>query len=276
MIREKYSNEIISELMSKYGMLLNVINKNKTENFQNDLYRVRIANKTENITEPAQLSYPKINVGLGRCNFENEPVFYCSDLSTTAIAEMLKYKNPTNQYLYLSVWKFKPNFNINIFPLLNKAKSKGLTDKVDILNIISDKKKRHLAKKQLLDIEKFFYDTDHSISASICNILFKRNTFPCDCIFYPSIIEEEKGINISIKPDFVDKVLSFERAYKFELFEIEKGHYEVCLLNLTMSKNNFKWHKSNIENLLLRTLINKDLGLKSKNEFENYSISVKF
>lgn len=260
MTSKNSSDEIISELTSKYGFLLNLINKSNTENLQTDLYRVRITNKYENITEPEQLSYPKFNVSSGRCNFENEPIFYCSDKSTTAIAETLKYKNPLNHYLYLSVWKLKPDNNINIFPLVEKAKQKGLVKDLDILKIISDEEKKNIVKKQLLEIEKYFYDVDHSKSASISHILFNRKIFPCDCIFYPSIIDTETGINISLKTEFVDKNLSFQRAYKFELFG-EKGNYKTELLKYTLSKSEFKWQTPNLEQLLFRILVKKDLGL---------------
>jgi hypothetical protein len=260
MTNKNSSNEIITELTSKYGFLLNLINKSNTENFQNDLYRVRIANKYEKIVEPEQLSYPKDNVSAGRCNFENHPVFYCNDKSTTAIAEILKYKNPINQYLYLSVWKLKPSYDINIFPLLGKAKQKGLVKDMDILKIISNEEKRKMANKQLLEIEKYFYDFDHSKSASICHILFNRKILPCDCIFYPSIIDTETGINISLKTDFVDKILTFQRAYQIELFG-NSGNFKIEILNYTLSKSKFKWQKPDLKQLLCRTLVQKDLGL---------------
>lgn len=260
MINKNSSNEIITELTLKYGFLLSVINKSNTTNFQNDLYRVRIANKDEKILEPGQLSYPKSKVGAGRCNFENNPIFYCSDKSTTAIAEILKYKNPLDHYLYLSVWKLKSGKDINIFPLLDKAKKKGLVKDIDILKFISNEEKKNIAKKQLLEIEKFFYDADHSKSASICHIIFNRKILPCDCIFYPSIIDRETGINIALNTDFVDKNLIFQRAYKFELFG-ESGNYKTDFLNYTLSQNEFKWEKPNFEQLLFRTLVKKDLGL---------------
>jgi len=263
MTNKKSSNKIITELTSKFGFLLNLINKNYTDDFQNDLYRLRITNKYENIVEPEQLSYPKDKVSAGRCNFENQPVFYCSDKSTTAIAEILKYKNPLNQYLYLSVWKLKPGYDINIFPLLGKAKQKGLVKDMDILKIISNEEKRKMANEQFLEIEKYFYDLNHSKSASICHIMFNRKYLPSDCIFYPSIIDTETGINISLKTDFVDKTLSFQRAYQIELFENSKnsGEFKIEILNYTLSKSNFKWQKPNLEQILFRALVQKDLGL---------------
>ncbi|MBU2884174.1 RES domain-containing protein [Gilvimarinus agarilyticus] len=254
------SNKIITEFESKYGFLLNLINKNNTVNIQNDLYRVRIANKSENILETEQLSYPKTNVSSGRCNFENNPIFYCSDKSTTAISETLKYTNPSNKHLFLSVWRLKPDKDINIFPLINKAKQKGLLKDIDPLSIITDETKRNISRKQLLEIEKYFYDADHSKSASICHILFKRKILPCDCIFYPSIIDSETGINISLKTDFVDKSLAFQRAYKFELFGGPEN-YKMKLLKYTLSKNKFKWLPPNPEQILFRALTEKDLGL---------------
>src|SRR5690606_24374967 len=144
----------------------------------------------------------------------------------------LKYKNPLNQYLYLSVWKLKSDKDINIFPLIGKANQKGQVKDIDILKVITDKKKRNIARKQLLEIERYFYDADHSKSASICHILFNRKILPCDCIFYPSIIDSETGINISLKTDFVDKSLEFQRAYKFELFG-KLRNYKMELLKYT-------------------------------------------
>lgn len=91
-------------------------------------------------------------------------------------------------------------------------------------------------------------------------ILFNRKIFPCDCIFYPSIIDNETGINSSLKTEFVDKALIFQRAYKFELFG-EKGNYKTELLKYTLSKSEFKWQSPNLEQLLFRTLVKKDLGL---------------
>lgn len=40
-----FSNDIIHQLTSDYGFLLNLVNLNNTVNFQNYLYRVRIAKK---------------------------------------------------------------------------------------------------------------------------------------------------------------------------------------------------------------------------------------
>lgn len=257
MINKNSSDKIISDLTSKYGFLLNLRNENNTQNFQHDLFRVRIANKHEHINGQEQLSYPKSNVSSGRCNFENDPIFYCSDKSTTAIAETLKYKNPIDNYLYLSVWRLKFGMNINIFPFLDRAKQEGLLVDIDVLGVISDEEKRNIAKKQLLEVEEYFYDIDHSKSASICHILFNRKNFPCDCIMYPSFIAAETGINVSIKTDFVDKYLMFQRAYKFELFG-EKGDYKMNLLSSTISKGEFVWEIPSSNQIPLNTLV-KDL-----------------
>lgn len=47
-----FSNDIIHQLTSDYGFLLNLVNLNNTVNFQNYLYRVRIAKKGDLINEP--------------------------------------------------------------------------------------------------------------------------------------------------------------------------------------------------------------------------------
>jgi hypothetical protein len=260
MSKENYSDEYSNQFISKYGFLLSIINKTVTDKFQNDLYRVRITDKKEKIVEPTQLSYPKNNITIGRCNLVNQPVFYCSDKSTTAIAEILKYRNPLNQYLYLSVWKFIPENDLIIFTLLEKAIKKGLVKDMDILKIIPDKIKRRKASQQLSEIEKYFYDFDHFKSATICDTLFNRSVLPCDCIFYPSAIETELGINISMKAEIADKLLSFQRAYKLELFEDVENH-KIEVLGYTLSKTDFKWKKPNPNDLIFRTLIKEDLGI---------------
>lgn len=261
MNNNKYIDILINELNSKYGNVLNVINKNITDSFPNEYYRVRLVDKQEKISNINQLSYPKHNVSFGRCNFVNEPVFYCSDRASTAIAETFKYQNLTNKYLYLSVWKFKPGKEINIFPLLHNAKQKGLISKVNSLSVIQCAEKRIIAKKQLLELEKHFYDDDTSISAAISNILFYRNLFPCDSIFYPSAIKNETGINISIKTDYFDRNVDFKRAHLLEVSS-QKNSYKVLPLKYTLSsKDEIIWRDSNLDEIIFRTLLYKDLDL---------------
>lgn len=261
MDNENNIEKLLNEFKSRYGFLLNIVNRSNTSNLPHNLYRVRLVNKNEEIKKIEQLSYPKAKVNLGRCNFAKEPIFYCSDKATTAIAEILKYQKPLNKHLYISVWKFKPSVEIDIFPLLKKAKHKQIFSKIDPLIIISNKGKRQKAEKQLLEIEKYFYDDNHLQSACMSKVLLSNDILPCDCIFYPSVIPNEKGINIALKTEYFEENVVFQRAYMFELTGFPKN-YKVLPLKYTLShSNDLIWQETDFDQLLLRTLLNQDLNL---------------
>jgi hypothetical protein len=258
-MNDEKTESLLNEFNLKYGFVLNLVNKSNTDNFPQYFYRVRLVERTEKIKNIEQLSYPKSGISLGRCNLENEPVFYCSDKSTTAFREILKYRNPINKDVYLSVWKFKPGINISIFPLLNKAVQKGIILKSNPLEIIPDIEKKIKAENQLLEIEKYFYDENHLQSACVSNLLFRNAILPCDCIFYPSAIENEIGINISVKTEYFNENFEFQRAYKFE-FSGSVKDYKVLPLKYTLSKSNeLVWAEADLRELIFRTLINVDL-----------------
>lgn len=257
------TDDIVREFNSKYGFILYLVHRNNTDNLPENLYRVRLVDKSEKINRIEQLSYPKSGrISLGRCNLANEPVFYCSDKSTTVMAEILKCQDPTDKDVYLSVWKFKPGVNVNIFPLLDKARQKGLKFKTNPLKIIPNIERRTAVKSQLQDIEKYFYDKDDYFkSASVSNLLFQNDILPCDCIFYPSAIEKETGINISVKTDYFDENFEFQRAYKFEFSGFTKN-YKVFPLKYTLSKTDeLVWAEVDYSQLLLRTLLETDMNL---------------
>lgn len=269
-----FSNDIIHQLTSDYGFLLNLVNLNNTVNFQNYLYRVRIAKKGDLINEPQNLSYPKNNIKIGRCNFDNQAVFYCCDSSTTAFAETLKYSkdlNFTDYYIYLSVWKLKPLNEITIFPLLNKAFSKGLVKNSNIINF-KNYAINNSVKNQLIEIEKYFYDIDYNKSASISNFLFNRDYNPCDAIFYPSKIKKESGVNIAFRTEFVDENLEFQRGYKFEIVK-ESDTYKLDFLKFTLSKSNFIWETPNWEHFLIKKFT--EIDLKIMINTKNLSLNIK-
>jgi len=269
-----FSNDIIHQLTSDYGFLLNLVNLNNTVNFQNYLYRVRIAKKGDLINEPQNLSYPKNNIKIGRCNFDNQAVFYCCDSSTTAFAETLKYSkdlNFTDYYIYLSVWKLKPLNEITIFPLLNKAFSKGLVKNSNIINF-KNYAINNSVKNQLIEIEKYFYDIDYNKSASISNFLFNRDYNPCDAIFYPSKIKKESGVNIAFRTEYVDENLEFQRGYKFEIVK-ESDTYKLDFLKFTLSKSNFIWETPNWEHFLIKKFT--EIDLKIMINTKNLSLNIK-
>ena len=269
-----FSNDIIHQLTSDYGFLLNLVNLNNTVNFQNYLYRVRIAKKGDLINEPQNLSYPKNNIKIGRCNFDNQAVFYCCDSSTTAFAETLKYSkdlNFTDYYIYLSVWKLKPLNEITIFPLLNKAFFFLLVKNSNIINF-KNYAINNSVKNQLIEIEKYFYDIDYNKSASISNFLFNRDYNPCDAIFYPSKIKKESGVNIAFRTEFVDENLEFQRGYKFEIVK-ESDTYKLDFLKFTLSKSNFIWETPNWEHFLIKKFT--EIDLKIMINTKNLSLNIK-
>lgn len=252
----------MAKFKEKYGFILNLVNKTNTDNFPHNLYRVRLVDKKRKIEDITQLSYPKTNVSLGRCNFANDPTFYCSDKSTTAIAEIFKYQDPSNKYLYLSVWKFNAGNELTIFALLSKALKKGLISEKRKLKIIPNKEQRLPAERQLEEMEKLFYDDNHLHSATMSNMLFDSKIFPCDCIFYPSVISNELGTNISIKAKYFDENVSFQRAYIFEVTG-NPENYNTLLLKFTLGQShNIKWYDATSECLLIRTLLNTDLHIQ--------------
>jgi hypothetical protein len=190
MIDYQIITDIERELITKYGFLYNYSFKLNTNYLDFNLYRVRMVNSIDEIKTIEHLSYPKNDINIGRCNFPNNPIFYCCDKSTTALAEVLKDYNKEKKFLSLSVWKFKKGININVAPLLMKAKRKGLIKDETCLDFINVSAKGLNTEKQLEEIENLFYNNDYFKSAAISKILLDNEVIPCDCIFYPSAVKK--------------------------------------------------------------------------------------
>jgi hypothetical protein len=86
-------------LHTEFGFALNFIQPMTLKKFPTNLFRVRALDSITIINLFSEHSYPLVNnVKMGRCNFPQHPVFYCSIDPKIALFEV--NKNNTNSRDY--------------------------------------------------------------------------------------------------------------------------------------------------------------------------------
>jgi hypothetical protein len=231
---ESYVDSVIKKLHTEFGFALNMIQPMIFKKFPTKLFRVRDLDSITNIDLYSEHSYPPVsNVKMGRCNFPRNPVFYCSIDPKIALFEVSKSNTSSRDYC-ISKWELVKT-NQKLF--LEYFIQIPLQENNDI-NLLKDNLKnrvnepflksydRKLDKEQeqgVIEYRKyldscFINDNDYSISASLAhNSLYASHNYKTDILIYPSVQTSYLGINLAIRPNFVDNNLRLKRLYVVRL-----------------------------------------------------------
>lgn len=259
------SNEYIKEvekiIYQEFDIIPSGLRLQKPKDFNLSIFRAREVNTIKNIDLISEHSYPPVNLtGFGRCNFPNNPVFYCSNHPITSLLEIIRNTDYIDKEYCLSVWGIinseSPICIQNYFHSeLPKANGFSAIKDADILQL--DKTFEHKLdpdkKAGLLELIGFLHSTfindkSHKLSAAIAHqVLFAEHNFRTDILMYPSIQTKLTGMNMAIQPNFVDNQMQLKRLYfvKITGYNKENDSYNFSFGRYGyVEKNVIMWRES--------------------------------
>lgn len=224
----------ISELLQKITLFTQTIEQNKIH-----FTRGRINENPNNLFENlSELWYPNSNfVRLGRCNYESQPVFYCSNFPATAIFEIAPKLNDVFTLLEVKITKPK-------IELINLG---GNTQLIKDFNTIGDQDQEFNKLMEILFREKIEPNSTQNYHKTA--FISKSLLDQLDGLAYPSVGSNCKGWNIAFTPDFIDKNGCFIKANRYKVVEwTSENNYRIECLNKATnlnSDNDFVWQSIN-------------------------------
>jgi hypothetical protein len=204
------------------------------------VYRVRmgIDESKEDITHIRTFSYPssKLCESNGRANLRYRPVFYCSDIPGTALAEM---KPQLHQTIYLSEWLVRCNrsdVSVNIFPANLPSQNTYITIArnrySEMLKHFEKRYNKEISEKvkRIFDFlgELFISEKPPYLITSCLTNHFLYGKFGIDYIIYPSYQTTAYSCNIAFNPNFADQYLKISKVFKFRIMK-QYDHKGVAL-----------------------------------------------
>jgi len=236
---DSFVEENVKILTDEFGFIFSPLWPLKQEVFTFNFFRVREVDSFQNISLIREHSYPPIQItSMGRCNFPNYPVFYCSNDPLTALLEVVRDNNITNKKYCISKWEFQPTVDELYFQtflqtelpsdnFFNELK-KQLIKKIDqpfekSFNKKLDKDRKDGILKYLEFLDSIFIDNKNlSLSASLAHrSLYANHNLRTDILMYPSIQTNKKGVNLAINPNFAENNLKLTRLYEVSLQKYE-------------------------------------------------------
>lgn len=261
-----YVNEVSDILSKEFGFQLNIIQPFKQRKFSLKFFRVRELESISNIDLFREHSYPPINqTKMNRCNFPEYPVFYCSDNAFTALLETAReYGNNGKKYC-ISRWEIEKTDNELVFQTFLQTELSpanhfnNLRD--NIMERIGEPFYKEFGERMGKDKEDglieylryldgcFINDTNYSLSASLAHrALYPDHNIPTDILMYPSVQTKFRGVNMAIRPNFVDQQMRIKRVYVVELNKYDPiaGKVNVTIFRYAdVVKNKFIWNEVN-------------------------------
>lgn len=265
-IREAISDSGILEMM-KY-----IVEKD----CNSQLFRVRSQSTRDkfpcsNIDHFSYNPSPRI----GRCNKENEPLFYTSLESRTAVQEMIREELVGNN-IWLSLWLPKKPMRCLVFlfdpsEIEDDYTKKMHHDIVDNLKIADPDFEEKLPLYQWVSSQ--FLSKDYSFSSELCHELFKAHNI--DGILYPSYAGKSHGLNLVLTKDFADNQLYFQDILSLKIHEWkfpQESKYMILGESLIQENGDIKWLSYNYDTtapfITERRVLEKSIG-KGKIQFDN-------
>lgn len=283
----KFVDKISNILLAEFGFILNPKQIMTANDFSLKFYRVRELDTFTNIDLIREHSYPPISmVQIGRCNFPEFPVFYCSNNPLTALLEVARNFNGNTKKYCISKWELVPTNEKMIFenflqvdlPIENPFSKirDGLQTKISKPFEISQNKKLTEDQENGL-IEYFKYldnsfikDDNYSVSASLAyRALYADHNYRTDVLMYPSVQTEFRGTNLAIQPNFVENNLKLTRLFivSFEEYDPLNGKCNITFSKYGLiEKNMIKWKNIIPNDKFYARIIKEDFGdfLESK------------
>jgi hypothetical protein len=286
---DSYVESIIKIIVSEFGLIINPKHAFENDKFLKNFFRVRPLADFKNIDLIREHSYPPIDiVKMGRCNFPKYPVFYCSTNPGTALLEVTRNNKDSNAKYCISSWELMQSDQKIIFESFLQiplpSNNFFIQIKQNIVNKINEpfiksynKKLKKEQKDGLLEYLKyldssFVNDIDYSISATLAHrTLFAKDDFKTDILMYPSVQSLNNGVNLAIRPNFVDNNLRMNHLY---ILSIESYNLTEVKMNVTLLKygevinNDIEWKKINPGDKRYHDLLTHDFGEGLHSEFK--------
>lgn len=286
---ENYVESITQIIVKEFGIILNNKQPFTCNKFLNSFFRVRPLSSIKNIDLFREHSYPPIEcIKMGRCNFPMYPVFYCSNNPGTALLEVARNNKNQNEKYCVSNWELIPSDQRVIFesflqvPLPSTNYFNLL--KQNLINRVNEpflksynKKLSEEQEKGLLEYlsyldKSFLNDADYSLSASLAHrTMFADHDFKTDVLMYPSVQSLNNGINLAIRPNFVDNHLRLNHLYILSIndFNRSNGIINVTIFNYgEVIKDDIVWSNVNPDDQKYTDLVKEDFGEGLKSEFK--------
>jgi hypothetical protein len=286
---DRYVESIIKIIVNEFGLILNPKQAFENDQFLKNFFRVRPLADFKNIDLIREHSYPPIDtVKMGRCNFPKYPVFYCSTNPGTALLEVARNNNNNNVKYCISSWELMKSDQKIIFESFLQIplppNNFFIQIKQNIVNKINDpflksynKKLKKEQEDGLLEYLKyldscFVNDKDYSISATLAyRTLFAKHDLKTDVLMYPSVQSLNNGINLAIRPNFVDNNLRLNHLYilSIDRYNLTAGEMNVTLYNYgEFINNDIVWKDINPRDKRYHDLLTHDFGEGLHSEFK--------
>lgn len=286
---DEFVKQITSIIENELGFIPNIKQIFRNNEFLSSFFRARELNSITNINLIREHSYPPLNfVEMGRCNFPNLPVFYCSDNALTALIEVIRNYKSDNKRYCISKWELiqsedKLMFENFLQTELPEENNYNIfkEDFIKKINIPFEKSlNRKLEKEQeegLIEYLKFLDSSfisnkNYSLSASLAyRALYANHNFRTDVLMYPSVQTFFKGVNLAMQPNFVENNLKLTRLYvvSLENFNPNTGKVKITFFDYAeVEKNVIMWKKIKLDDEHYNNIIKQDFGNIINGKFE--------
>lgn len=256
----QYKKKVEEIIFQEFNIIPDGLRLLKTEDFNLSIFRVREVSSISNIDLITEHSYPPVAfTGFGRCNFPQNPVFYCSNDPMTALLEVIRDTDYRKRTFCISKWEILPSddkicFQNFLFSKLHEKNGFVPMKDADIsqMDKTFDYKLSHDRKAGLIEFMKFLHDTfindkNYSLSAFLAyRSLYARHELRTDILMYPSVQTEAKGVNLALQPNFVDNRMIAKRFYLVDVenYDAKKGSYTLNFGRYgEVKKNVIMWHQ---------------------------------
>jgi len=290
---DEYVKKIHDLITNEFGFGINIKQPSKTEKFLPTFFRARELDTFTDTRLIREHSYPPIDkVTMGRCNFPNKPVFYCSNDAMTALIEVVKNYNGSDKKYCLSKWEliktdsdliFESFLNSklpeeNIFREIGKGIQKRISEPftISLQEKLSKEQEEGLVEYLKFFDESFLNDKNYSLSASIAHeALYANHNYRTDVLMYPSVQTQFKGVNLAMNPNFVENNLRMTRVYivQLEKYKPDSGSVSVTFTKYAdVKKNMIIWKNIDPEDKEYEKFIKQDIGNPIDNEFKKNNL----
>lgn len=274
---EEFKKIIFSILDEEFKIQRSALKPHKCRDFNIKFFRVRELSSFSNLDIFSEHSYPPIKLTkMGRCNFPENPVFYCSNDPATSLMELIRQDNYKNKKYCISRWKVIPSDDILFFENFFRSKvpeenffkelNSNLYEQLNELfegKITDSQLKGTIKYFEFLD-RCFIDDENYSLSASLAHeSLYRKYEIRTDILAYPSKQTNSKGINFAINPNFVNNNMNVDRFYIVEVNNIseQKNKYNISFHKYGNVINRvINWHQITNIDKQLNDFIKTDFG----------------
>lgn len=286
---DEYVEKINGLITNEFGFGINIKQPSNTDGFLSTFFRARELNTFTDTKLIREHSYPPIDkVTMGRCNFPNKPVFYCSNDAMTALIEVVKNYNGSDKKYCLSKWELFKSDSVlifesflhsrlpeeNIFGEIGKDIQKRISEPftISLQEKLSKEQEEGLVEYLKFFDESFLNDKNYSLSASIAHrALYANHNYRTDVLMYPSVQTQFIGVNLAMNPNFVENNLRMTRVYVVQLkkYKPDSGSVSVSFTKYADIRNNMIiWKNIDSEDKEFEEFIKQDFGNSINNGFK--------